>query len=158
MELTEKTGPAARGGPPPHRGGAPAVRTPAQARAQAETVVRRAWDAAGGRRPRDEDVIDLLLVVSELVTNAIRHGGGLTGFAARPVPDGAPVPDGVRIAVHDRSDVVPPVAYGQGAPPPGHLGSGYGWPLVIRLAREVSVDRRPGGGKTVTVLVPVRAA
>jgi anti-sigma regulatory factor (Ser/Thr protein kinase) len=152
MELTEGTGPTTQGGTPPDRPTADGVRTAAQAREYAEAVVRRTGDADAGSGPRDEDVIDLLLVVSELVTNAIRHGGGLTGFAAWPVPDG------VRIAVHDRSDVVPPVAYGQGSLPSGHIGSGYGWPLIIRLAREIAIDRRPGGGKTVTVLVPVRTA
>ncbi|MDG9717914.1 ATP-binding protein [Streptomyces sp. DH24] len=144
--------PTAHGGPPP---GAPTrddVTSAATARAYAESVVRRTWDAAAGRGPRDQDVIDLLLVVSELVTNAIRHGGGLAGF------DTWAVEDGVRVAVHDRSDIVPPVAYGPGSLPPGHRGSGYGWPLIIRLAREIVIDRRPGGGKTITVFVPVRTA
>jgi anti-sigma regulatory factor (Ser/Thr protein kinase) len=150
MELTDRTGPTAHGGPPPDAPAPGEVTTAAAARVYAEAVVRRSWDAAAGRRARDEDVIDLLLVVSELVTNAIRHGGGLAGF------DTWPVTNGVRVAVHDRSDIVPPVAYGQGSLPPGHLGSGYGWPLVIRLAQEIAIDRRPGGGKTVTVLVPVR--
>ncbi|MEU5364084.1 ATP-binding protein [Streptomyces sp. NPDC005925] len=149
MELTEETLPTAHGGSPSRALTPDDVTSAATARAYAESVLRRAGDAGAGAA-RDEDVIDLLLVVSELVTNAIRHGGGLAGFDARVVEDG------VRIAVHDRSDIVPPVAYGPGSLPPGQLGSGYGWPLIIRLAREIGVDRRPGGGKTVTVLVPVR--
>ncbi|MFI6206453.1 ATP-binding protein [Streptomyces sp. NPDC051041] len=123
----------------------------AAARAYAESVVRQEW-AAAGRTPRDEDVIDLLLVVSELVTNAIRHGDGLAGFEARTTAEG------VRIAVHDNSEIVPEVAYGPGPLPVGHHGNGYGWPLIIRLARDIVITRRPEGGKTVSVLVPMREA
>ncbi|MEU3339177.1 ATP-binding protein [Streptomyces sp. NPDC006668] len=128
----------------------PPVTTAATARDYARSVVREQWDTAD-RTASEEDVIDLLLVVSELVTNAIRHGGGLAGLEL------APTPDGLRLAVHDNSDVVPEVMYGSGALPVGHRGSGYGWPLVVRLAREVTVVRRPGGGKTISVLVPLRA-
>lgn len=56
------------------------------------------WDSAGGMR--QEAVVDLLLVVSELVTNAIRHGDGLVGFRATPTEEG------VRLDVGDNSDVV----------------------------------------------------
>ncbi|MFJ1969740.1 ATP-binding protein [Streptomyces sp. NPDC087903] len=121
------------------------------ARAQARTVVRERWESAS-RRAREEDVIDLLLVVSELVANAIRHGEGLAGF------DIALTPEGLRLAVRDNSDVVPRVAYGSGALPSGHHGSGYGWPLIIRLAREIEIDTHPEGGKTISVTVPLREA
>lgn len=60
--------------------------------------------------------------------------------------------------MHDHSDIVPEAAYGSGALPLEHRGNGYGWPLVIRLAREITVVRRPDGGKTVSVLVPFRGA
>jgi hypothetical protein len=39
-----------------------------------------------------------------------------------------------------------------------HRGSGYGWPLIIRLARDITIERRPRGGKTISLLVPLRAA
>lgn len=93
--------------------------------------------------------MDLLLVVSEAVTNAIRHGGGLAGFEV------ALLPEGVRLSVHDHSDTVPSAAYGPGTLPQVHEGSGYGWPLIIRLSREIRIERRRAGGKTVTVLVPL---
>ncbi|MHC3470064.1 ATP-binding protein [Streptomyces sp. 7R007] len=121
----------------------------AQARAYARSVVGDHWETPG-RPVSEEAVIDLQLVVSELVTNAIRHGGGLAGF------DVVPVPEGVRLLVRDNSDVVPGVAYGSGALPVGHHGNGYGWPLIIRLARDIAIDRHPGGGKTISLVVPLR--
>ncbi|MFG3660462.1 ATP-binding protein [Streptomyces sp. NPDC047706] len=126
------------------------VRTAAEARAHALSVVLDEWNSAS-RTAHERDVIDLQLVVSELVSNAIRHGGGLAGFEA------VPTPDGVRLAVHDHSEAVPAAAFGSGDLPGGHHGSGYGWPLIIRLARDIAVEPRPGGGKTVRVLVPLRA-
>ncbi|WP_031034537.1 ATP-binding protein [Streptomyces sp. NRRL F-5650] len=120
----------------------------AAARAYAESVART-WRDGLGRGVREEDVVDLLLVVSELVTNAIRHGGGLAGFEARPTREG------LRIAVHDNNTVVPRAT---SAFPTTHPGGGYGWPLVARLARDVTVEPRPEGGKTISALVPLRAA
>ncbi|WP_405623133.1 ATP-binding protein [Streptomyces sp. NBC_00076] len=128
---------------------APRVATAAAARAYAQSVVREQWGAQS-RTVREEDLIDLQLVVSELVTNAIRHGDGLAGF------DVSPTAEGVRLAVHDHSATVPDVAYGSGALPVGHHGNGYGWPLIIRLAREIGVEMRPEGGKTISVFVPLR--
>ncbi|CAL9342913.1 hypothetical protein SUDANB58_00304 [Streptomyces sp. enrichment culture] len=151
MEPTDGTAAAASGDAPvrtPVRG---TVDSAASARAYARSVVDAEWDAAG-RPACEQDVIDLLLVVSELVTNAIRHGGGLAGFEAWATSDG------VRIAVRDHSAVVPEAALGAAPLPTGHRVSGYGWPLIVRLAREISVDRRPGGGKTISVLVPIRPA
>ncbi|MFE2052341.1 ATP-binding protein [Streptomyces sp. NPDC059459] len=135
-------------GPPPAQApGAGSVTSAATARAYAESVARGQWGA--GRGVREEDVVDLLLVVSELVTNAIRHGEGLAGFEVRPTGEG------LWIVVHDNSAVVPPAVR---AFPTTHRGSGYGWPLVARLARDVAVDRRPEGGKTISALVPLRDA
>ncbi|MBG0857563.1 ATP-binding protein [Streptomyces spinoverrucosus] len=125
------------------------VHSAAEARACARSVVLDEWNSAS-RTAREQDVIDLQLVVSELVSNAIRHGGGLAGFEAMPTPQG------VRLAVQDHSTAVPAAAFGPGDLPRGHHGSGYGWPLIIRLARDIGVERRPEGGKTIRVLVPLR--
>ncbi|MFJ3666805.1 ATP-binding protein [Streptomyces sp. NPDC090106] len=128
---------------------ATAVTTAAAAREHTRLVVRERWDTAT-RTAREEDVIDLMLVVSELVTNALRHGDGLAAFEA------VATADGVLLAVHDHSDVVPDAVHGAGAFPLAGHGQGYGWPIIIRLARDIVVRPRPGGGKTISVLVPVR--
>ncbi|GAA4012337.1 hypothetical protein GCM10022384_66380 [Streptomyces marokkonensis] len=152
MEPTDRISTASSGTAPPD-GPRPGVSAPgavtgaATARAYAESVARA--QRGSGRGVRDEDVVDLLIVVSELVTNAIRHGDGLAGFEVRPTGEG------VWIAVHDNNGLAPRAAC---AFPTRHHGSGYGWPLVARLARDIDVDRHPGGGKTISVLVPLRDA
>ncbi|GGX85131.1 ATP-binding protein [Streptomyces fructofermentans] len=120
----------------------------AAAREHARAVVLRHWNSAS-RGASEAALIDLLLVVSELTTNAIRHGGGLAAFEVTPTGEG------VRLTVQDNSDVVPAVAFGSGELPVGHHGNGYGWPLIIRLAREITITPGPGGGKTISVLVPL---
>ncbi|WP_405578526.1 ATP-binding protein [Streptomyces sp. NBC_01190] len=99
--------------------------------------------AAEGAAGMERIFTDVLLVTSELVTNAIRHGGGLTGFAAI-VEDGC-----VHLIVSDASDQPPvrsPVAMtGQ----PG----GYGWPLVCSVSEDVTVTPHPEGGKTINARV-----
>ncbi|MBT2418980.1 ATP-binding protein [Streptomyces sp. ISL-22] len=125
------------------------ITSAAAARSYVRAVVGDHWHAPAG--PAGERAVtDLLLVVSELVTNAIRHGGGLAGFEVDLLPEG------VRLSVHDYSDAVPSAAYGSGALPDPHEGSGYGWPLIIRLSREIRIECRREGGKTVSVLVPLR--
>ncbi|WUT00986.1 ATP-binding protein [Streptomyces sp. NBC_00708] len=97
-------------------------------------------------------VDDMLLVTSELVTNAFRHGGRLTAFET--VVTGA----GLRITVGDAStegpaespEVGPQVRAGA-----ARIG-GYGWPLVRLLADEVSISPVPGG-KRITVLMALPA-
>ncbi|MFD4626955.1 ATP-binding protein [Streptomyces sp. NPDC058475] len=118
------------------------------ARRHVQSLVREHWNSPSAEVPQ-EAVIDLLLVVSELVTNAIRHGEGLAGFHATVTEEG------VRLHVRDNSDVVPADAYGSGEIPPGHPARGYGWPLIIRLSREITIEPSPEGGKTISVLVPL---
>ncbi|WP_411104694.1 ATP-binding protein [Streptomyces sp. cmx-4-9] len=93
-------------------------------------------------RPLDTTAADdALLVVSELVTSAIRHGGGLTSFEAR-FSDAR-----LHLSVGDAS-TAPPVAR---APSPGRTG-GYGWPLVQCLTEEAAVVTG-AHGKTVTTVL-----
>ncbi|MEU1184621.1 ATP-binding protein [Streptomyces sp. NPDC005820] len=103
----------------------------------------------GGGPPYDEEALgDALLVASELATNAILHGGGVTAYAVEL--DGP----AVRVSVSDRSDRLPVVAH----PLDEHgwtRSGGRGWPIVCRLARDVSVSGLPSGGKRITAVVPV---
>ncbi|GGO59271.1 ATP-binding protein [Streptomyces lasiicapitis] len=83
------------------------------------------------------------LVVSELVTNALRHGGGdctldLTAHS-----------DSIEVAVHDRSPQAPRMRI----PDLDGGTGGFGWPMVNRLAHTTSVTRRPSGGKTVSAIL-----
>ncbi|MDX6760235.1 MULTISPECIES: ATP-binding protein [Streptomyces] len=81
---------------------------------------------------------DVLLVTSELVTNAIRHGDGVTAF-------GAHIADGVlRLSIADANPRLPAARTGTVDRP-----GGYGWPLVQRLAEHVDCSTRPDG-KTIT--------
>ncbi|MFE1289854.1 ATP-binding protein [Streptomyces sp. NPDC058751] len=135
---------------PPKAGTGPgagvAVTSAAGARDHVRALLRE-HGRTGGANP--DAVVDLLLVVSELVTNAIRHGGGLAGF------DAALTGGGVRLAVRDNSDVVPAQARGTGEIPRTHRTNGYGWPLIIRLSAAVTVEPCPGSGKTIRVFVPL---
>ncbi|MFD8738757.1 ATP-binding protein [Streptomyces sp. NPDC059618] len=131
-------------GPGPEAGGA--ITSAAAAREHVRGLLRE-HGRTGGANP--DAVIDLLLVVSELVTNAIRHGEGIAGFEA------ALTERGVRLAVTDNSDTVPAQAYGSGEIPHTSRTGGYGWPLIIRLSESVTVEPRPEGGKTIHVTVPL---
>ncbi|MEU0335192.1 ATP-binding protein [Streptomyces sp. NPDC006193] len=121
---------------------------PADARRTVERVVtERCRDGALACPP--ETVADVLLVTSELATNALVHGGGITGF------DVDVDPGGVRVSVSDRSGDLPvarPAADEQDRARPG----GRGWPIVCRLARDVRVAELPRGGKCITAVVPLR--
>lgn len=123
------------------------VTSAATARAYVLAVVRSHWDTAPVR-PAELAVTDLLLVTSELVSNAIRHGGGLAGFEA------VPTREGVRLVVRDRSPDIPSVAFGTGELPDRQDRGGFGWPLIIKLARDIVIEPRVDG-KTVSVFVPL---
>ncbi|MFF1690893.1 MULTISPECIES: ATP-binding protein [unclassified Streptomyces] len=90
----------------------------------------------------DAEMESALLVVSELVTNAVRHAGGITGFGLR-AGQGT-----VTVSVEDASRVPP-----QQAPADPTRPGGFGWPLVQSLALDVQVSGRRGG-KTVSAMLP----
>ncbi|MFD7613867.1 ATP-binding protein [Streptomyces sp. NPDC059828] len=103
--------------------------------------------AAGGsaRRIEESRLADALLVTSELVTNAILHGGGVTRFAARITREG------LRLQVTDRSRVRP-ATVSRTNDSYGTLPGGHGWPLIQRLCRDITITPLRGG-KTIQVLV-----
>ncbi len=86
----------------------------------------------------------VILVVSELVTNALRHGGGTCTL------DLTANPDSIEVAVHDPSPHAPACA------PPTSTGApeASAGPMVNRLATATAVTHRATGGKTVSALLP----
>ncbi|NNJ07007.1 ATP-binding protein [Streptomyces sp. PKU-MA01144] len=116
--------------------------------AAARERVRRLLDGHAAAPLPPPVVDDILLVTSELVTNALRHGGGLAAFHAEL--DGGTV----RIRVSDRSPTPPRSELRRRITAPG----GFGWPLVQRLSRSVTVDVTPArDGKTVEAVLLVSA-
>jgi anti-sigma regulatory factor (Ser/Thr protein kinase) len=133
--------------PGARRAGPPCPCRPAEVR---EAVARAVSERCRATHtPCDTDALeDALLVASELTTNAILHGGGVTDFQ---VDVSGP---GVRLSVSDRSDRLPvalPPTDRQGRRRPG----GHGWPIVCRLSRDIRVSDLPAGGKCITAVVPL---
>jgi anti-sigma regulatory factor (Ser/Thr protein kinase) len=83
----------------------------------------------------------LALVVSELATNALRHGGGhyTLRFSASA--------DEVHVAVSDRNPAPPRVR----APDLDGGTGGFGWHMIRRLADGVTITPGPGQGKTIHI-------
>ncbi|WLQ41119.1 ATP-binding protein [Streptomyces laculatispora] len=82
----------------------------------------------------------VVLVISELVTNALRHGGGTCTL------DLTAHPNSIEVAVHDSSPQAPRMR----TPDLNGGTGGFGWPMVNHLARATSVTRQAAGGKTVS--------
>ncbi|WP_051699502.1 ATP-binding protein [Streptomyces sp. NRRL F-4474] len=89
-------------------------------------------------------VTDVLTIVSELVSNAIRHAGGVTGFHVT-VRAGQVV-----IEVSDGSTLQPHLR-----PPSPHTPGGFGWRVVKTFASGTFI-RFHRTGKTITATVPTR--
>ncbi|MFC7842625.1 ATP-binding protein [Streptomyces sp. NPDC057382] len=122
-------------------------RKPAEARLAVRRAVAERCRAA--RTPCDADALsDALLVASELTSNAILHGGGVTDFQVDV--DGSRV----RVSVSDRSERLP-VALPRTDPRGRTRHGGNGWPIVCRLSRDIRVSDLPAGGKCITAVVPL---
>ncbi|WP_328584213.1 ATP-binding protein [Streptomyces sp. NBC_00370] len=93
--------------------------------------------------PSTRTAQNLVLVVSELVTNALRHAGAVTSMRLRAdrrslqitVDDPSPAPP---------EDRVPDITGRDG---------GFGWPMIKMLAQKVTVLPGPGGGKTISAVL-----
>lgn len=137
-----ETDPTRRHPPTTHRprpGPRLPVRTAAEARAAVTEELAR-YRATGDRLHGDA-----CLAVTELVTNAIRHAGGVTGFAVRTGGGGRTL----TIEVEDAADTRP---HGDAAnlQDPTRLG-GRGWPLVQLISTDWEIHPLPGGGKLIRV-------
>ncbi|MFD3809032.1 ATP-binding protein [Streptomyces sp. NPDC058619] len=104
-----------------------------------------AWDFLEGLVPAlaSEAADTVVLVVSELVTNALRHGSGTCTM------DLTAHPDSIEVAVHDNSPRAPRMR----TPDLNGGTGGFGWPMVNRLAHTTAVTRQANGGKTVSALL-----
>ncbi|MHA4777022.1 ATP-binding protein [Streptomyces sp. MSC1_001] len=87
------------------------------------------------------------LVLSELLTNAVRHGQ----VPGREIETRfSRMPDALRIEVHDASERRPLMAL-----PVEGADGGWGLPLVDTLAAKWGIDDRRGPGKLVWAELPV---
>ncbi|WP_432080817.1 ATP-binding protein [Streptomyces sp. WAC 04229] len=87
---------------------------------------------------------DVLLVATELITNAQRHGGGLVAFDARLTEDT------ITITVTDASPALPRTTPRNHPAAPG----GFGWPLIHQISRHISVTPTTAG-KTIRAVIGI---
>ncbi|MFJ6697978.1 ATP-binding protein [Streptomyces sp. NPDC091272] len=89
---------------------------------------------------------DAHLAATELISNALRHGGGLTGFRAQLNPEATQL----SLQVEDTSSALPQLASPADPATPG----GRGWAIVKELATACTVALLPAG-KRITVTLAV---
>ncbi|MFD6891869.1 ATP-binding protein [Streptomyces sp. NPDC059957] len=108
----------------------------------ARSIARDALAASGVGKHL---VNDVLLVVSELVSNADRHAGGVSDFRV------VPLAGCVAVEVSDRSSSFP-----RTPGTPLDVPGGFGWLLVNRIADHTEI-RPSAHGKTITAFIPLSA-
>ncbi|MFF9813224.1 ATP-binding protein [Streptomyces sp. NPDC014006] len=113
--------------------------TPVRARRVCRRYLRQLVPPVVGRAADDVE-----LVVSELVTNVVRHAHSATCMLSLDAR-----PDAVEVTVVD-SDPTPPCSR---LPDLSGQAGGFGWSMVRRLAKRVTVVPVPSG-KAVCVLMP----
>lgn len=113
-----------------------------EAAAEARSAARAFLD---GLSPRVGAAVaeNLLLMVSELVTNAIRHAGGALEVRFSSTPER------LHVAVDDASPSMPRLRRPDWT---GRTG-GFGWSMVHKLADGLAIHPRDGGGKTVAAFL-----
>ncbi|MGW7029114.1 ATP-binding protein [Streptomyces xanthophaeus] len=112
--------------------------------AGARRSARTFLEALGYPAVEPESADTVILVVSELVTNAVRHGGG--SYALRL----AAHPGAIEVAVEDSSPHPPRMR----TPDLDDGTGGFGWQMVNALALATVVTPGLEGGKTVRALLP----
>ena len=116
------------------------------AEATAVTRVREDFGALAERHGAPgEQVDDIRLLVSEAVTNAVRHayGDGAGTVEATAAVTGG----GITILVSDDGTGT----RAQSSDP----GAGWGWPLMAALSEQLTIRRRSGGGTEVEMRVRI---
>ncbi len=104
----------------------------------------RRWAGSALPRLHEDDLLDVQLIVTELVSNVYDHGR----FPARLRLHRPTRQDGVKIVVEDASPI-PPVL----KPSSPHSARGRGLILVDQLAEDWGVTENPSG-KAVWAVVP----
>ncbi|HEX7304632.1 ATP-binding protein [Lentzea sp.] len=102
----------------------------------------RRWAGSALPQLHEDDLLDVQLIVTELVSNVYDHGEFPARLTLRTPRDA------VRIEVED-SSTIPPVL----KPSSPHSARGRGLVLVDQLAREWGVTEQPSG-KAVWAVVP----
>ncbi|MGW8375444.1 ATP-binding protein [Streptomyces sp. ODS28] len=110
--------------------------------------IARGYLAVLSPPPTPETVDRVLLVVSELVTNALQHTEGVTGFSLSTSAHE------LHVAVSDASSALPHERTPDLSSTSGETG-GFGWPLVRHFAREVTIQLGAGHTKTIRATLPL---
>ncbi|MET7427094.1 ATP-binding protein [Dactylosporangium sp. NPDC005555] len=97
----------------------------------------------------DELADDVELLLSELCTNAVRHGDGLDAVHLHCTPTA------LRVTVNDRSPVPPTPQDHTATDPDVHLDHGRGLLLVQAIATLWGVEHHDGNGKGVWFELPI---
>ncbi|NEC63493.1 ATP-binding protein [Streptomyces sp. SID9727] len=114
---------------------------PPPTRAADARAAAKAFLATLHPRPAATTIQDLLLLVSELVTNALRHAGAVTALAF-----GADA-DTLYVQVADPSSDRPR----QRTPDLRGGTGGFGWPLVLKLAKKADIRPHAPSGKVIVI-------
>ncbi|MGY4394707.1 ATP-binding protein [Streptomyces sp. TE12347] len=117
---------------------------PLSAATEARQAARAFHEALGQPAICREEADTVVLVVSELVTNALRHGGG--AYTLRLTAH----PSCIEVAVENPSPRMPRMR----APDLVDGTGGFGWHMVDDLSLATAVTPGPGAGKTVRALLP----
>ncbi|GAB3854234.1 ATP-binding protein [Dactylosporangium cerinum] len=120
-------------------------------RAEAASVAalrERVGHVARGHGLADLEVTTFVLVVHELVVNAIRHGGGSARVAIWADPPG------LRCRVTDAGRGMPPHRVNPQRAQPADRIRGWGLRLVHRMCAEVDVVTGDGGTR-IDILFPI---
>lgn len=114
-------------------------RRAAEARAAAADFVAQLHPAPSARA-----VQNLLLLSSELVTNAIKHAGSVTSLSFKATSSA------LHVRIADPSPTYPQPR----VPDMTGRAGGFGWPIILRLAHRVTIRPLGREGKIIHAVLP----